>query len=246
MTQRYGVVPYYWSSLDMTAEAFRVLCALAGHADPREGGVAYPSQQTLANHVRLSRETVCRVLNDIAARFPKILRIIKRGRRCYYYLLELPTVIAMHDPDETNPRTAASRTPMCERHVTQASHQQTEQDNQESLPPRGRPKVVKIEVPEDWWPDTQMLADAQAARPDLNLMAVTRKFVAKSRAFGWRFTSPEEGYRWFVETEFPKEIQNERSERRSVSDSPKPSRSEARRARNYQRCGDILGTVPAG
>jgi hypothetical protein len=261
MTGPFGLVPRSWGRLDLTDLMFRILVILASYADPRRGGIAYPSQETLAADARCTRETVCRSLNFIAETYPEVLRIEKRGKRCIYYLPELARISARTsaaDPEDAEaeaaePEAVAAETPVsshartCEPKVIRPSPYQKAHTDSSTVPPRARPEVEKIEIPEGWWPTAEMLADALKARPDLNLFAVTRKFVTKSRAFGWRFTSPEEAYRWFIETEFPREIRNERpAERGSTS---RPTAAERTKADNEDRdciTRSVMGQILEG
>jgi Helix-turn-helix domain len=80
-------IPLAWIELFPDREDLSIMSRLARHANRL--GICWPSQETIAKAIGVSRSTVCRRIGSILAAFPNTLQRIEHEGKNAYFLPEL-------------------------------------------------------------------------------------------------------------------------------------------------------------
>jgi hypothetical protein len=150
-------IPLAWIELFPDREDLSIMSRLARHANRL--GICWPSQETIAKAIGVSRSTVCRRIGSILAAFPNTLqRIEHEGKNAYF----LPELAHKEKNLESNSLSLTQGGRMCANNVL-------------------KEKVVDTgKASDSWLPNGEDLVWASSQRPDLApdyIAFVTAKFT---------------------------------------------------------------------
>ena len=209
-TTRWGKVEGWWLHHPNTdADHICVLAALSTYADDHR--ICYPSQATLARHVKRSRPWVNRVIAELTA-----MGLIRKTARtktnnagttsCEYRLVDRPEELeigAAPVTDMTSP-SHDHDAPCQEGDMTQPI---TKQNNTRPVRPgptdyHGLEKMVRparpphVAVPADWTPSHDAMTRATTLCPNTDLQVHVVKFVTRCRSKGYLYQADGRDDAW--------------------------------------------------
>ena len=210
-TTRWGKVEGWWlHHPDTDADHICMLAALSTYTDDR--GTCYPSQATLARHVKRSRPWVNRVIAELTA--IGLIRKTARTRTnnagttsCEYRLVDrcealdnsvIPVTEATEPSHDGDTPSHGDDTTQLTTKQEDYARPATHQPMHDRIPERMvRPlRSSRVDVPADWKPSEFVMARATLLCPDTDLHAHIIKFVSRCRSKGYLYQADARDDAW--------------------------------------------------